>query len=110
PGTATPTGTVQFINTSAAPSPNVIGTAPVVVGPAPGGAVGNVYTASITIATLPPGTPTIIARYSGDTGYLGSDSAILNQGINKAPTNMTLTSSLSSSTLGNQVTSAIAVV
>jgi hypothetical protein len=109
PGSGVPTGSVQFINTSSQPLATVLGTSPLTVSPAPGGGSGNVYTAAISLSNLPQGNPTIIARYSGDNGYLGSDSAPLNQAVNKSPTNIVLTTSQSPSILGNQVTFAVTV-
>ena len=107
PGTGTPTGSVQFVNLSAPNQPTVLGTSPLVVTPGPGGS--NVFMATLVLSTLPQGNPSIVAIYSGDTGYLTSTSTPIVQSVNKTPVNITLTSSKSPAILGDQVTFAITV-
>lgn len=82
------TGNVTFLNGS---SP--IGTGPV---------SGNV--ATLTINTLPAGTDSITATYSGDTNYKGSTSSALNQVVNKVTTTTALTSAPNSAVYGQNVT------
>jgi hypothetical protein len=75
PGAGTPTGNAQFFD-GATP----IGT---------GSLVGATF--SITISSFTVGTHPITASYGGDTNFLASTSAVLNQVVNKAPTTTTLT-------------------
>jgi Bacterial Ig-like domain (group 3)/Galactose oxidase, central domain/Kelch motif len=107
PGSGTPTGSVQFINLSAPNQPTVLGTSPLITSAGPGGS--NLYTAVLVLSTLPQGNPSIVATYSGDSGYLGSTSTPIVQSVNKTPVNIVLTTSLSPSILGDQVTFAITV-
>ena len=107
PGSGTPTGSVQFVNLSAPNQPTVLGTSPLVVTPGPNGS--NLFMATLVLSNLPQGNPSIVAIYSGDTGYLTSTSAPIVQSVNKTPVNIVLTSSKSPSILGDQVTFAITV-
>ncbi|MCU1239050.1 MAG: Ig-like domain (Group 3) [Candidatus Solibacter sp.] len=107
PGSGAPSGSVQFINTAAPTQPTVIGTSPLIATPGPNNS--NLYTATLNLATLPQGNPVLIAVYSGDNSYLTSTSSPLTQAVQKTPTNIVLTTSLSPSILGNQVTFAITV-
>ena len=112
PGSGAPTGTVQFISTIAPAQPTQIGVAPVV---AVTSGSSTIYTATLLVngpnqPLLPQGNPVVDAVYSGDNNYLTSTSGNLVQSVQKTPTNITLTSSLTPSILGNQVTFAITVV
>ena len=44
----------------------------------------NVFMATLVLSNLPQGNPSIVAIYSGDTGYLTSTSAPMIQSVNKA--------------------------
>ena len=107
PGSGTPTGSVQFINSNAPTQPTVIGTSPLIAAAGPGGS--NLFTATLNLATLPQGNPILIATYSGDNSYLTSTSTQLTQAVQKTPTNIQLTTSLSPAILGQQVTFAITI-
>jgi large repetitive protein len=65
--------------------------------------IGDSYRASCTTSSLPVGTHTIMAAYSGDTHYGGS-SATLSQTVKKAPTVTVISSSKNPSTYGQRVT------
>jgi hypothetical protein len=86
-GTTTPTGNITF-RSDATP----LGTVALSGGQA-----------TLMTATLPAGTHTITADYSGDTNIAPS-SDTLTQTVNKAPTTTTLTSSPNPSAFGNPVT------
>ena len=66
-------------------------------------------TAVIMLTTLPVGTHTIDAVYTGDANYNPSSSPILNQVVNQAPTVTTLTSAPNPSTFGQAVTFTVTV-
>jgi hypothetical protein len=59
---------------------------------------------TVTATKLKAGAYAVVGTYSGDSTYLGSTSAALNQVINKASTTAGLTSSPNPSTLGQPVT------
>jgi hypothetical protein len=86
PSTGTPTGSVQF-------SVN-------------GSAVGSLVTpnssgqATYTPSTLPIGTTTISAVYSGDSNFIGSTATALSQTVNKASQTITFTAPTSPVTYG----------
>jgi hypothetical protein len=61
-------------------------------------------TATFTIATLSPGTHSIVASYSGDSNYDPGDSSPLSQGVGKAPSRTTVVSSRNPSRFGAPVT------
>jgi hypothetical protein len=88
-GTAAATGTVSFSQDGA-----VVSTAPV-------SASG---TATLQVASLPVGTHSFIASYSGDAIDLPSTSAQLSEVVQLRPTTDALTSSASSLTGGQQLT------
>ena len=68
-------------------------------------ALNSAGTASFTTSTLTAGSHSITASYSGDSNFLPSPSNTVNQTINQAATNTTLTSSsFPSSVFGQQVT------
>jgi sugar lactone lactonase YvrE len=89
----TATGTVQFKEGT-----TVLGTATLSGG-----------LASIAPGTLPVGTHSITAVYSGDGNYLASTSAVLAESIVKGSSSATLTSSLNPSISGKNVTFAAMV-
>jgi hypothetical protein len=64
---------------------------------------GGSYQARCTVSTLPAGTDTITATYSGDTDY-GRSSATAKQTVNKTPTATAVTSSKNPSRHGQPVT------
>ena len=70
PGAGTPTGTVTFFDGA-----TQIGT----------GTLNGSGVATFSTATLSVGTHPIMATYNGDTNFVGSTSAVLNQVVNKAP-------------------------
>ncbi|HET9407547.1 MAG TPA: Ig-like domain repeat protein [Candidatus Sulfotelmatobacter sp.] len=95
-GTATPTGTVQFVVdgsnfgtpvnvASCAPSPDACAT-------------------SISTSTVSVGPHSVVANYSGDGNYSASSSTTLTQTVNEASTTTTLTSSANPSVFGQSVT------
>lgn len=86
----TPTGTVNFFDTSSATS---LGTATVTNG-----------VAQLTLSNLPPGAHVITSFYSGDTNFLGSSSPTYQENITQASTTTTISSSASSIALGQTVT------
>jgi hypothetical protein len=89
-GSGIPTGTVSFFDGA-----TLLNTA----------ALNSAGTASFTISTLSVGSHTITASYGGDNNFLPSESDPLNQVVNQAGTNTTLTSSsFPSSVSGQQVT------
>jgi Glycoside hydrolase family 44/Bacterial Ig-like domain (group 3) len=86
-GTATPTGTITFLDSSAS-----IGTATLRGG-----------SAQITLTSLTTGTHSISAAYSGDTNYNSSTSAVTTVTVEPAPTadySLSLSSSALSVTAG----------
>jgi hypothetical protein len=94
PGAGTPTGIVTFYDGS-----TELGT-----GTLSGGV------ATFTTSTLPGGSDSITASYNGDTNDLGSTtSSALSQVVNPASTSTGLTSSLTTSPLGQNVTFTAAV-
>jgi YVTN family beta-propeller protein len=93
PGTGTPGGTVTFTVGSGA-STTVLGTA----------ALNGSGVAVLNTASLPVGTNEVRAQYGGSAGYTPSQSAGLNQVVNKAATSLNLTSSPNPVIEGNAVT------
>ena len=90
-GTSTPTGTVQFtVNGINFGAPAALG----------GGGVATLA----GVNTLPAGTHTIGAIYSGDTNFVGSSAATKQQVVDKAPTSTVLTSTGSPTVSGEPVT------
>lgn len=65
---------------------------------------GNTRTATCTTSTLPAGTHTIVAAYSGDASNAPSTSAGLSQVVTLASTTTTLASSLNPAAVGANVT------
>ncbi len=59
--------------------------------------------AQITISTLSVGTHSVTAKYSGDSNFTGSTSAVLSQTVNPATTTTTLVTNLNPSTYGQSV-------
>ena len=102
PGAGTPTGSVQFINVSTATQPVILGTSQVV-------ANGSQYTATLALSSLPQGSPQIYAAYSGDINFAASQSSVLTQAVNKAPTSIVFSSSLNPSVYGGAVSFNISV-
>jgi hypothetical protein len=90
---STATGTVQFLDGSA-----VLGTVTVTGG-----------SATLALSTLPVGTHSLTAVYSGDANDAASTSAVLTQTINKVASSVALTSSANPSTVGQSVTLSAAV-
>jgi hypothetical protein len=90
---STATGTIQFKEGT-----TVLGTATLSGG-----------LASISPGTLPVGTHSITAVYSGDGNYLGGTSVVLAESIVKGSSSATLTSSLNPSINGQPVTFAAMV-
>ncbi len=79
---AGPTGTVTFMNGSTSVgTANMVGTASTSSGPATG-------TAALTVNTLPGGSNTVTAVYSGDTNYAGSTSSSVDVTILANPTTL----------------------
>lgn len=89
PPNSAQTGSVQFFNGSV-----LLGTSPLSAG----------LTAQLTTTTLPVGTGSLTAVYSGDTNWAGSTSAVLSQTVNKVGTTTSLSSSANPSTVGASVT------
>jgi hypothetical protein len=87
-GGGTPTGTVNFYNSS-----NLLGT----------GTLNN-GVATYSTAALAVGSHSITAVYEGNQNYAGSTSPILNQTVNKAVTTTVVTSSQNPSNYGQNVT------
>jgi hypothetical protein len=83
------TGSVQFFNGSF-----LLGTSPLSTG----------LTAQLITTTLPVGTDSLTAVYSGDTIWASSTSTALSQTVNKVVTTTTVISSLNPSTVGASVT------
>jgi hypothetical protein len=59
--------------------------------------------AQITISTLSVGTHSVTVKYSGDSNFTGSTSAVLSQTVNPATTTTTLVTNLNPSTYGQLV-------
>jgi hypothetical protein len=59
--------------------------------------------AQITVSTLSVGTHSITAKYSGDSNFTSSTSAVLSQTVNPATTTTTLVTNLNPSTYGESV-------
>jgi len=59
--------------------------------------------AQITVSTLSVGTHSVTAKYSGDSNFTGSTSAVLSQTVNPATTTTTLVTNLNPSTYGQSV-------
>ena len=68
------------------------------------GGAGNTKTVTCTTATIPAGTHTIVAAYSGDGGNGPSSSSGLSQVVTVPSTTTTLTSSLNPAAVGASVT------
>jgi hypothetical protein len=94
PGGGVPTGTVTFSNGSTA-----LGTSP----------LNGARQATLTLSTLPVGSASITASYSGDGNFNGSTSGALSQTVNKDGSTTTLTSSPNPSISGQPVTFTAAV-
>jgi len=90
---AAATGSVQFLDGGTA-----LGTATVASG-----------AASLPVSTLPVGTHTMTAVYSGDVSNAPATSAALTQTVNKSPSAVTVSSSANPSTFGQAVTFRAAV-
>jgi hypothetical protein len=88
-GTTTPTGTVTFLQDSVA-----VATVPVT----------TAGTAVLSVASLPVGSHTFAASYSGDAINLASSSTTLTETVNLRPTTNALTTSATSLTGGQQIT------
>jgi Pro-kumamolisin, activation domain/Bacterial Ig-like domain (group 3) len=88
-GSASPTGTVQFLNGTA-----VLGTAPV------SGGTAALSTSTLTVAA----SHSIKAVYSGDANFSGSTSGVFKQQVVKAGSSTSLTSSSNPSNSGKSVT------
>jgi hypothetical protein len=88
PATATPTGTVTFLDGA-----STMGTA----------AVDGTGHATFTTSTLSGGNHTITVNYGGDANYTGSTSAAITQTVNGASSTTSLTSSLNPSVVGQAV-------
>jgi len=93
PGTGTPTGTVNFFDSTSATPTTPIGT----------GTLDSTGTATFSTSTLTVGTHPITAVYVGDTNFTTSTSSVLSQVVNQATTT-TLTSSGTPSASGASVT------
>ncbi len=89
PGTATPTGTVTFLDGGAA-----LGTED----------LNSQGVATFTTSSLTIGAHTITAQYNGDSNCNGSTSDPLTQTVNKAATTTTVTSNINPSVLTQPVT------
>jgi hypothetical protein len=85
PASATPTGTVTFLDGAA-----TLGTA----------TVDGTGHATFTTSTLSSGNHTITVTYGGDVNYTGSTSAALTQTVNGAPSTTTLSSSVNPTVVG----------
>ena len=85
-GGPVPTGTVQFSNGTTA-----LGTAQL-----------NGSAATLVVTTLPPGTDTVTATYSGDSQYTGSSASIQIVIISPPPPTFTLAVSMPSLTVSDQ--------
>lgn len=88
PGAGLPTGTVTFFSNGTS-----LGTANVVNG-----------TATFQTTTLPTGTPSITATYSGDANFTTSTSSAVTQTVNPASTSTALTSSANPAVAGQGIT------
>ncbi|HVP65992.1 MAG TPA: Ig-like domain repeat protein [Anaeromyxobacteraceae bacterium] len=77
PGKGTPTGTIQFVDSATS---NVLGTTTLTAG--------NLV-ATVSTASLAPGSHTITASYSGDSSFLSTSTALA-QVVNKASTSTVL--------------------
>jgi hypothetical protein len=88
-GTTVPTGTVTFMQDTVAVATTALNAAGV---------------ATLPIATLPVGTHTFTATYSGDTIDLASSSPTLSETVQLRPTTDALTTSATSLTGGQQIT------
>jgi hypothetical protein len=88
PGTATPTGTVTFMDGA-----TVLGTATLSNG-----------VATLNTSALPVGTDSITAVYNCSVDFITSTSAVLALTVGQDPTTTSLTSSSKSSTFGQLVT------
>jgi hypothetical protein len=90
PGAGVPTGTVKFKATGTSSTATVT--------------LDSTGKATLNVATLPVGTTTFTAVYSGDGNFTTSTSAGLAQTVNVAQTQTILTSSLNPSNVGQSVT------
>src|SRR5205807_65841 len=89
PSTATPTGTVSFLDGT-----TTLGT----------GTLNASGVATFTSTGLSVGSHTITARYGGDATFASATSAALAQAVSQAATTTTLSSSLNPSMSGQAVT------
>jgi len=88
-----PTGTVQFLD----------GSTPITAA-VTYGVVNGALTAAITTTTLPAGTRTITAVYSGDANYLApTSSPVVSQTVNRVASTATLSGSPNPSSYGSMV-------
>jgi autotransporter-associated beta strand protein len=69
-------------------------------------AVDSTGKAAITLGSLPVGTPSIVAQYSGDTNYTGRASAAFSQTVNAAASTANLSSNGPSFIYGNDIVTA----
>jgi hypothetical protein len=92
PGTGTPSGAVQFVidGSNAGNATTVSGT-------------GSVASASFSIASLAPGTHTVMASYSGDSSFTSSTTGVLTQTVGKAGTSIAVTASGNPSAFGQGI-------
>jgi hypothetical protein len=79
PGEGTATGTVTFMVDGVAQPPVALGS--------------GSRSAGLKLTTLTPGTHTVVAVYSGDTGFQGSTSGSLTETVGQSATTVTLSSS-----------------
>ena len=93
PGSGTPTGSVTFMDGS-----NTLGT-----GTLSGGK------ATFKTSALAVGSHAITVGYAGDTNFLTSTSAVLNQAVNQDGTSTALSSSVNPSDFGQSVTFTVTV-
>jgi len=92
-GTVAPTGTVQFLDGAL-----VLGTGTITL-------VNGVATATLTTRAVAGGVnKSITARYSGDTNYALTTSAVIAQTVNRASSVPAVTSSVASTVSGGAVT------
>lgn len=94
PGAGSPTGAIQF-NVDG----NPYGTAVPLTG----------NSATLTISNLHAGNHTVEATYNGDVDFALSSSATITHGVNKADTNITLTTSDASAVSGEPLTYSVKV-
>ncbi|HUK37971.1 MAG TPA: Ig-like domain-containing protein, partial [Methanomicrobiales archaeon] len=96
-----PTGTMQFFDGKTS-----LGTVPVSALTLTPGATSAIPVAvgTLSVSNLAVGAHTITAFYSGDSTFNNNTSPAITQTVNKAPTTITVSSSLNPSTSGKSVT------